>query len=132
MAKKKEQPKKESYSFQYNFSKEELEEKSKQLAQACQDRSSLEDEKKSASSDFKAKIDGKNAEISLISNHIHSGHERVTKTCEVVKDFGNGVKTYSYEGNVVGTERLTAADHQQELPLGEEGKEEDDKDGEQF
>jgi hypothetical protein len=107
--------KKENYTFDYKFSKEELEDKSKQLALACEERNRLEDDKKSVMSDYKAKIDGKNAEINIVSGHINTGKERLTKTCDVVLDFDNGYKTYYWDGLKVGTEKLTKDDYQLSL-----------------
>lgn len=67
--------KKEIYNFDYHFTREELEEKAKHLAKACEERNALEDEKKSITSEYKAKIDGKNAEVNIISKHVTTGKE---------------------------------------------------------
>lgn len=107
--------KKENYNFQYTFTKEELEEKSKQLAKSCEERNGFEDDKKSVMSDFKAKIDSKNAEINILSNHINTGHEWLNKTCQVEYDFDNGKKHYYWDGLKVGTEKMKPSDYQ--LPL---------------
>lgn len=104
--------KKELYNFQYNFTEEELKDKSRQLAKSCEERNRLEDEKKSVMGAFKAKIDSKSEEINVISNHINSGYEWLSKSCDVVMDFDNGIKTYFYEGLKVGEEKMMKADYQ--------------------
>lgn len=108
---------KENYNFRYQFTKEELEEKAKQLAKSCEERTSIEDEKKSVMSDFKAKIDSKTAEINHLSNNINSGYEYVTKTCEVEYDFEAGFKKYFYDGVQVGKEKMTSNDYQLEAEI---------------
>lgn len=70
--------KKANFNFQYRFTLEELEEKSKHLANSCKDRNCIEDQKKSVMSDFKSKLDSKSAEINIVSEHINSGYEWVT------------------------------------------------------
>lgn len=107
---------KENYTFDYFFNDKELKEKSKQLANACEQRQALEDEKKAISSEFKAKLDAKNAEINIISGHVSTGKERIYKTCEVEYDYDNGNKIFRYlindELKEVGREKMTAADYQ--------------------
>lgn len=106
---------KENYNFEYQFSPEELAQKSNQLAKACDERNRIEDEKKDAMSGFKAKIDSKTAEINLISNHINTGKEFMSKTCDVDMDYDNGRKIYYWEGMKVGEERMKASDYQTEI-----------------
>lgn len=103
---------KENFDFKYKFTPEELDQKSKQLAKACEDRNALEDQKKSVMSDFKAKIDQKAAEINILSGHINSGYEYVTKTCNVHYDFDKGIKTYAHGDQIVGTVKMVASDYQ--------------------
>lgn len=98
--------KKENYNFQYFFDEPELKEKSKHLAKSCEERNSLEDQKKSVMSEFKSKLDSKNAEINLISGNINNGYEWLTKTCDVEYDFYNGEKNYYLNGKLVGTEKI--------------------------
>lgn len=103
---------KENYNFQYNFTEEELKEKSKQLARSCDERNNLEDQKKSVMSDFKSKIDSKNAEINIASGHINNGYEWLTKTCDVEYDFDHGKKIFYYNDLRVGVEKMTKDDYQ--------------------
>lgn len=65
------------------FTEKELQEKAKALAYNCNQRDEAEEEKKSVTSDFKAKIDGFNATISQLSNHINNGWEYRAVECEV-------------------------------------------------
>lgn len=106
---------KENYQFKYVFSEDELKDKSKQLARAIQSRLELEDEKKTAVTEFKAKIEAKVSESNLISNHINNGYEYLFKTCEVVLNFETGRKQYFYEGVQVGEEPMTKDDYQKEI-----------------
>jgi hypothetical protein len=106
---------KENYQFKYVFTEDEIKEKSKQLARAIQARLELEDEKKTAASEFKAKIEAKVSESNLISNHINNGYEYLFKTCDVVLDFVTGRKTYFFEGVEVGVETMTKEDYQKQI-----------------
>lgn len=107
--------KKELHDIKYQFTKEEIDLKSKQLAVACEDRSRLEDEKKEIMSNFKYKLDGKNSEINLLSNHINTGFEHKNVTCEVQMDYKAGVKKYYWEGKLYDTIKMTASDYQMEI-----------------
>lgn len=109
----------EQYNFQYIFSPEELEHKSRQLAKACQDRDAIEDELKSIKAEFKAKTEAKTSEINLLANHINNGHEWLYKSCIVQFDFDRGRKYYFYEGVKVGDEKMQAADYQLKADLPE-------------
>lgn len=110
---------KENFDFKYKFSPEELAEKSTQLAKACEERNSLEDQKKSVMSDFKAKIDQKAAEVNILSGHINAGYEYVTKTCTVQYDFDKGVKIYAYGDQIVGNVKMTPTDYQLKAEISE-------------
>lgn len=108
-------PKKENYTYKQTFSEKEIREKSRQLAEACQERGHIEDEKKAVMSDYKSKLDSKEAEINTLAGDIQRGFNMKTNLCEVKKDFSKGVKHYLFDGKRVGTEKLTAKDHQAEL-----------------
>lgn len=116
----------ENYTFNHRFTDSEIREKSAQLADTCIQKKAIEDEKKTVMSDYTHKLNAKEAEINLISNSISSGFEKKTVTCEVRKDFPKGEKTYWHEGDHIGTEKLTAADHQLQMDI--ETKQEEDKD----
>lgn len=112
LAPKKKNVRKENYQFNRKFSESEMMTKSMSLSQACIDRNTLEDEKKSVVSEYKAKLDAKNGEINLLSGELQRRSENVLKTCEVFYDFDKATKTYSYEGVEVGTERMEKKDYQ--------------------
>lgn len=118
--KKKEALPKVNYTFDHEFNDKEISQKADQLADACIERNRLMDEKKHINSEFTAKIDAKISEINIISGHISHGYEKVTKTCDLVKDFDKGVRIYMFEGKEVGRDKLTAKDHQIDIPLEEE------------
>jgi hypothetical protein len=107
--------KKELHAIRYSFSKDELAEKSTQLADACGEKARLTEEKKSVVSDFKAKIDAKESIIGMLSNHITSGYEIKTVECEVEVDYDKGLKRYFYQGVLYDTRPL--GDEERQLPL---------------
>ncbi len=59
----------------YVFNEDEVKRLGKELAQFNRERTSAEEEKKSVTSDFKARIDGLNARINRLSNNISNGYE---------------------------------------------------------
>lgn len=75
--------KKSTRYLKYQFTETELRDKATQLARECRQNEEMEDEKKSVVSDFKAKIDGLQAKISLLSGHINNGYEYRNIECEV-------------------------------------------------
>lgn len=117
--------KKESALIEYRFSQDEINDKSKRLALACQDIASIEDEKRQMTTSFKFKIDGKQSEINILSNEIANGYEMKTVTCDVHRNFTTGKREYWHEGKMYHTESLTAQDHQIELDLAEENNSDD-------
>ena len=118
---KKKKTRKENYSFNRKCTTEELTSKSMALSAACIDRNTLEDEKKSVNSEFKAKIDFETTKINLLAGEMQRGSENVLKTCEVIFDYDKATKIYSYEGKEVGREKMTKVDYQleAEFPEGE-------------
>lgn len=108
---------KELRNIRYAFTPDELANKSRQLANACDERSNIVAEKKSVMSDFKSKIDAKDAIVSLLSGHICNGYEMKNVECDVIKDFEKGTKTYTYNGVPYETVDLSASDRQTELNL---------------
>lgn len=80
--------------LKYTFTEAELKEKSTQLALECRNLEEVENEKKQVVADFKSKIEGHNATISRLSNHINSGYEYKNVECEVKMNTPkNGKKT---------------------------------------
>ena len=112
--------KKENFDYMYQFTKEELAEKANRLASACNDLQKLEEEKKTFNSGFKYKLDGKSAEISLLSNNISTGEEYITRSCDCEYDFDNKEKIYRLNGMEVGRVAMTPSDYQTDLELTEE------------
>lgn len=108
---------KENYSYEHEFTQEERNDKASQLARSCAERSAIEDEKKSANSSFKDRLDSKQSEINLLSRHLNEGHEYITKTCEAHFNFDKGIKEYYYEGNKVGEAKLSASEYQLKADL---------------
>lgn len=120
--------KKETHLIEYKFSEEELKEKSKRMANACQEKSSIEDEFKQVKTSFKYKIEGKEAEINILSNHVANGYEMKNVECDVILNFEKGEREYWFEKKFYGSERLTGKDHQLQLDqLNKEAEEEEKK-----
>lgn len=103
------------HTIRYSFSKDEVAQKSTQLAETCGEKSHLVDEKKSVMSDYKAKIDAKDSIIGLLSNHITNGYEIKTVECEVEMDYDKGLKRYFYQGVLYDTRAMDDNDRQLEL-----------------
>jgi hypothetical protein len=107
--------KKELHTIRYSFDKNEITEKSKQLAETCGEKMRICEEKKSVNSQYKAKIDEKESVISLLSSHITNGYEIKSVECEVEYDYHAGLKRYFYQGVLYDTVAMTDSDRQQEL-----------------
>lgn len=102
---------KEPTTYEHHFSEAEINEKAKSLSHVILEQNQLEEQKKSVMSDYKAKIDKKQEQINEISNYIRSGFEMRHATCEVIKDFEAGKKTYILDGKTVKEEKMTTADY---------------------
>lgn len=76
------EPKKVKEYLKYEFSQDEIRQFGIDLARLSSEHSELEDEKKSVTSQFKAQMDAKHAEIQAVSNKINSGSERRSVDCE--------------------------------------------------
>jgi len=107
--------KKELHHIRYAFDKNELAQKSTQLAETCGEKARLCEEKKSVNSEYKAKIDAKDSVISLLSSHITNGYEIKNVECEVEYDFDKGLKRYFYQGVLYETLSMTDSDRQLEI-----------------
>ena len=107
--------KKELHLIRYSFSKDELQERSKMLAETCAEKARLIEEKKSVSSDYKAKIDAKDSTISLLSSNVTNGYEVKNVECEVEYDYEQGLKRYFYQGVLYDTVAMTDADRQLDI-----------------
>jgi hypothetical protein len=102
------------------FTEKEIQEKAKALAYNCNLRDQAEEEKKSVTSDFKAKIDSYTATISSLSNNINNGWEYRSIDCEVQMDTPKeGVKRIVRKdtGEVVEELAMTPEEMQFELDL---------------
>jgi hypothetical protein len=107
--------KKELHTIRYSFSPIELQQKSTQLAETCEQKARLTEEKRSVNSDYKAKIDAKDSHVSLLSSHITNGYEIKSVECEVEYDFNLGIKRYFYQGVLYDTSTMDDTDRQLEI-----------------
>ncbi len=122
MAKENEEPKKrtktEKRFLKYQFTHDEIHEKGILLATLTSEMTAIENEKKAIVSEFKAKLDGKQATVELIGNHINNGYEHRYIDCKVIFDDPSiGLKTtYRQDtGEKVQTDPMTADELQ--LPI---------------
>lgn len=109
--------------LKYLFTETELKDKSTSLAQECRNLEEVENDKKQVMSDFKSKIDGHQASISKLSNHINNGYEYRQISCEVKMDTPiQGQKTIIRKdtGEIVKIEEMTQQEMQMELELTEQ------------
>jgi hypothetical protein len=106
---------KELHTIRYTFSKKELEEKAKALADEVGDRARLCEEKKAIVSQYKSRIDQKDSTINLHSQHISNGYEVRNAECLMQKDFANRMKHYYFEGVLVDSVPMTESDLQTDL-----------------
>jgi hypothetical protein len=74
----------EKRSLRYDFSAVELHERAQQLAKKNKEVQTLRDEKKSVVSQLKARIDGAEADVNLLSNQVAEGWEYRDVECEVI------------------------------------------------
>lgn len=111
--------KKANFSFDYRFTEFELQEKGKQLARTSALKSAIEDEKKSAMSNFKDRLDSTQSEINILSRNINEGSEYVTRTYEAEHDYDKATITYFFEGIKVGSAKMSQADFQMEAEFSE-------------
>lgn len=103
------------HTIQYDFTADELAQKSRELANSIKTKEKIAGQKKEMMSSFKYQLDGQDALINSLSNDIQTGHEMRHVDCEIVKDFEKGTKEYWFEGKLHDTVKLSAADHQLHL-----------------
>lgn len=109
--------KQESHNIKYEFTPDELAAKADQISDAWKVKCQIDDQKKSVMSDFKSKLDSKEAEINLLANHLSNKFEFRSERCDVEKDFNTGIKTYSWKGIVYDKIKMEASEYQMELPI---------------
>jgi len=120
MKKQDQKPKKtivEKRQIKYPFSEKELAEKSQQLASCVGELQDLESELKSVKSDYKSKIDAKQALVSGLSNNVRSGFDYRVVECDVIFDYDKAVKEYYYNGILRDTVKMESKDFQTEIPI---------------
>jgi hypothetical protein len=120
--------KKEKRFLRCRFTPEELLEVGKTLADATNALVGLEEDKKRVMSDFKAKLDAKNADITIASNKISTGYENRSVECDLVMNTPTeGKKTVirTDTKEKVGVEEMSEQELNPELPLEPEPQPED-------
>jgi hypothetical protein len=90
--------------LRYHFTPEEKAELSNKLAQACQDRAKLEDDKKAAAAQFKEGIERENANVNQYSRLISNGFELRPTKCYILLNMP-----------VMGTKRIVRADTEETI-----------------
>lgn len=111
-----------SFMAKHTFTQEEKNQKTEQMLQAMRQKEEIEAEFKTSKSNYKSKIDSKDAEIKLTANLLNAGFEDRNYQCILTKNFDEGRREYFEvgSGKLIGTEPLTAADYQMQLQMDEE------------
>lgn len=107
-------------SLKYTFNAEELATIARSLALANQEAEAIEDEKKEAVANFKARIEAQETAISRYARLYANGYEYRNVECEdLLNNPGNGRKTIVRKdtGEVVRTIEMTPDERQEKLPL---------------
>lgn len=104
--------------LRHDYTQEEINQKGRKLAQLGAEKGALEDDKKASASDFKAKIDGKIAEMNILQTEINNGYGNCYVDCRtVMNDPNTGVKTvYRNDTNeIVRTESMSQSELQLDI-----------------
>ena len=112
--------KKEKQFLKCQFTHDEIHAKGVELARITSEATSLENEKKAVISQCNAKLDGKQAEIEVIGNHINSGYEHRYIECTIVyNDPNTGMKTIYRDdtGEAVRSDSMSHEEMQLEFDL---------------
>lgn len=115
-------PRKTEKSLRVNYTEKELLEIGKKLAEASQELSAAESEKKSVTATLKAKCDSIASRIEQHANELSSGYTYRNVPCEIRYDTPTkGQKTTVRIDNdqIVEVEAMTLAEMQADLPLTE-------------
>lgn len=105
-------------SLNYQFTPEERANYSDQLASEIQAKNQLDDEKKEAVSNYKAKIDACTSNINKLANWVNSGQDYRSVPVIVKKDYEKGIKEYFHPEDLkrkLGQDKMIAADYQTQL-----------------
>jgi len=73
--------------LKYVFSDDEKAEIAQEMAKKVSEKQTAEDEKKAIMSEFKAKIDGYDAEINSMAMRLNNGYEHLQIECEIEADY---------------------------------------------
>jgi hypothetical protein len=104
--------------LKYEFTHDEIHQKGIELARLSSEHIAIDNERKAIASSFKAKIDGKVAEIEMIDNQINNGYEHRYIDCEVHYNNPNtGIKSTFRKDNgaLVKKESMTPEELQIEI-----------------
>ena len=104
-------------SLKYVLTGEELKKISEQMANAVLERDEALDGLKSVQAQFKARITGAEAMISLSASKIQTGYEFRNINCEVQRDYDTGqIQLIRIDtGEIIETRAMTASERQQDL-----------------
>ena len=100
------------------FSQDEILRKGIELARLNLDKTRIDNEKKAVVSEYKAKLDGKDAEIAVIGNQISNGFEHRNVECQIdwhSPTTGKKTTTRLDTNEVIRIESMTAEEMQMEI-----------------
>jgi len=103
------------------FTPEELARESQALAQAVQDKSTTDNNKKVAMSGFNTRIKEIDNEIKKHSDHVTNGFTYKDVTAELYRDYSRQKRVYLLKGTdiVIKEEDFRESDHQKQIPFDE-------------
>lgn len=117
MAKTKEKPVQMIRTVKVPFTEAEGNSMGRKISYLMQEKDGIEEERKSINDGFKNQIAAKDTEINTLVRSMNLGFQMIQRNCEFVKNFETGKREYWFNGEIVDSEPLTAADHQVELDL---------------
>jgi hypothetical protein len=116
-------PQKTTRSLRYDFSDDEIRGLGGNLVRAIDEQRQIENEKKTVVSQFKSRLDGKHADIEILTRNIQNGFEYRSTNCEIrFNDPAIGKKTtYRLDTNkAVDTQNMSEAELQLKIDLDHE------------
>lgn len=116
--------------LRYNFTDEELTQVAKNLGQKCQDKATLEEEKKRVASQYKLRLDTIDGEIEADTIKVNSGYEMRNVECGVfyhTPEQGKKTIIRTDTNKVVRVEKMTEFECQATMNLDEEPEQQEAK-----
>lgn len=108
------------------YSDADITKMARRMATAMKEKDQAKEQAKIAADEWKTKQNILDSEIEELGNVINQGFQYVTVKCSLVKNFDTGKREYSYKGQIVLEEELTAKDHQLDIEDAEKANKEEE------